>query len=139
MREVFALLHPLASRPPVYSPNKKFGFELGPAHLEAIEAVDAGEVNIFAVRYVQRQTLSAHKDTFFVSKCSTADPPQIHRGRRRGGGIFWSDFKHWPRLRQGGGILRAFSCSGSGVARASEPPCSRAVLSFRFLLLTFAM
>eukprot|EP00904_Undaria_pinnatifida_P005956 jgi/Undpi1/2490/HiC_scaffold_13.g05869.m1 len=88
VREVFALLHPLASRPPVYSPNKKFGFELGPAHLEAIEAVDEGEVNIFAVRYVQRQTLSAHKDTFFVSKCSTADPPQIHRGRRRGGGIF---------------------------------------------------
>ncbi|CAM9283578.1 unnamed protein product, partial [Laminaria digitata] len=40
VREVFALLHPLASRPAIYSPNKKFGFDLGPAHLEAIEAVD---------------------------------------------------------------------------------------------------
>ena len=42
------MLHPLASRPPFYSPNKKFGFDLGPAHLEAIEAIDAGET-LFAV------------------------------------------------------------------------------------------
>lgn len=42
------MLHPLASRPAIYSPNKKFGFDLGPAHLEAIEAVDAGKAQ-FAV------------------------------------------------------------------------------------------
>lgn len=48
VREVFALLHPLASRPPVYSPNKKFGFDLGPTHLQAIEAVDTGKT-LFSV------------------------------------------------------------------------------------------
>lgn len=43
VREVFALLHPLASRPSFYSPNKRFGFSLGPESLETIEALDTGK------------------------------------------------------------------------------------------------
>ncbi|CAM9254545.1 unnamed protein product, partial [Scytosiphon promiscuus] len=42
VREAFALLHPLASRPTFYSPNKRFGFSLAPESLDAIEALDEG-------------------------------------------------------------------------------------------------
>ncbi|CAM9135434.1 unnamed protein product, partial [Pylaiella littoralis] len=40
VREAFALLHPLASRPVFYSPHKRFGFSLGPDSLEIIDAMD---------------------------------------------------------------------------------------------------
>eukprot|EP00903_Cladosiphon_okamuranus_P013506 g12579.t1 len=40
VREPFALLHPLVSRPSFYSPNKRLGFSLEPKSMEAIEALD---------------------------------------------------------------------------------------------------
>lgn len=40
VRDAFSLLHPLAARPPFYSPNKRFGFSLCDAHRQAIKALD---------------------------------------------------------------------------------------------------
>lgn len=43
VREAFALLHPLASRSPFYSPNKSFGFDLASEHIRVIKKLDRGK------------------------------------------------------------------------------------------------
>lgn len=69
VREPFALLHPLASRPSFYSPNKRLDFSLGPESMEAIKALDTGMTCVITMRSVTRCFVSSHLGYSHLRRC----------------------------------------------------------------------
>lgn len=77
MREAFSLLHPLASRPSFYSPNKMFDFQLSAPQLDAIETVDKGISTPLALLHLIRvvERVSKHEVSRFTTSPHNRERP----------------------------------------------------------------